>query len=80
MTPGRFHLTLPQHLLDQPVIYRVGKEFDVVTNIRGANVDERFAWMILEISGPEGEVARAVAWLAEQGIQIDRIDEEPPEA
>ena len=78
MSP-RFHLTFPEHLSHlsgEPVIYRVGKEFDVVTNIRRANIDDRLGWMILEITGEEERVTRAVAWLLEQGIQVDRIDEE----
>jgi len=30
--------------------------------------------VILEIEGPEGRIAAAVAWLAEQGVQVDRIE------
>jgi L-aspartate semialdehyde sulfurtransferase ferredoxin len=70
---ARFHLTFPEHLIDEPVVYEVGKRFDVVTNIRGANVDERFAWVILEMVGEPEAVAQAVAWLAEQGITIERL-------
>ncbi|HEX9376754.1 MAG TPA: NIL domain-containing protein [Actinomycetota bacterium] len=75
--PGgtRFHLTFPEHLIDEPVVYELGKRFDVVTNIRGANVDDRFAWVILEMSGDERSVADAVAWLAERGITVERLTE-----
>jgi L-aspartate semialdehyde sulfurtransferase ferredoxin len=72
---SRFHLTFPQHLIDEPLIYRLGREFDVVTNIRRANVEENVAWVILEITGDEGEVARSVRWLADRGVEIDRIPE-----
>jgi len=51
----------------------VGKEFEVVTNIRRANIDERSAWVILEMEGAEDEIARAVRWLADRGVQVDRI-------
>ncbi len=75
--PGgpRFHLTFPEHLIDEPVIHELGQRFDVVTNIRGANVDERFAWVILEIVGSEGQVAEAVTWLTEKGITVERLGE-----
>jgi ABC-type methionine transport system ATPase subunit len=75
--PGglRFHLTFPEHLIDEPVIHELGRRFDVVTNIRGANVDERFAWVILEIGGSQGQVADAVAWLTEKGITVERLGE-----
>jgi len=57
-------------------VYRLGKEFDLVTNIRRANVEERFGWVILEVDGSEDEVARAAAWLTEQGVQVDRIGDD----
>jgi hypothetical protein len=70
---SRFHLTFPQHLIDEPLIFDVGREFDVVTNIRRANVEENVAWVIVELTGSEDEIGRAVAWLAERGVEIDRI-------
>lgn len=73
MTRARFHLTFPEHLIEEPILYRVGKEFEVVTNIRRANIDERSAWVILEMEGAEDEIARAVRWLADRGVQVDRI-------
>ena len=76
MAHARLHLTFPEHLISEPIIYRVGKEFDLVTNIRRANIEERIGWVILEVEGTEKAVADAVAWLEEQGIQVDRIGEE----
>jgi hypothetical protein len=70
---SRFHLTLPQHLAQEPVIYRLGREFGVVTNITRASVEERFAWVILELEGEEDAIERAVAWLADQDVDVDRI-------
>jgi ABC-type methionine transport system ATPase subunit len=74
VTKARFHLTFPEHLISEPVIHRVGTEFGLVTNIRRANIEERFAWVILEMDGPEEAIARAVEWLASQGVQVDRIE------
>lgn len=74
MPKGRFHLTFPEHLIQEPIIYTIGKQFGVVTNIRRANIEERFGWVILEIEGSQDALADAVAWLAEKGIQVDRIE------
>ena len=73
MTKARLHLTFAEHVIQEPIVYRLGKDFGLVTNIRRANVEERFGWVILEVDGPEDELARAVSWLAEQGVQVDRI-------
>jgi len=72
---GKLHLTFPERLIEEPVIHRLGKDFDLVTNIRRANIDEGHAWVILEMEGTEESVAKALRWLAEQGVQVDRIED-----
>ena len=74
MTAARFHLTFPEHLVSQPVIHHLGAGFGLVTNIRRANIDEHHGWVILEMHGPDEQIAAAVAWLAEQGVQVDRLE------
>ncbi|MEW6058671.1 MAG: NIL domain-containing protein [Actinomycetota bacterium] len=73
MTKARFHLTLPGHLADEPVIHRVGLNFGLSTNIRRANIEERHGWVILEMDGTDDAIAQAVAWLLEQGVQVSRL-------
>ena len=73
MSKGRFHLSFPEHLIQQPVIYNVGKQFDVVTNIRRANVEDRLGWVILEMEGPDDAMRDAVKWLSEQGVQVESL-------
>jgi len=74
MTNARFHLTFPEHLISEPVIHRVGKDFELVTNIRRANIEERHGWVILEVDGTDETIAAAAAWLASQGVQVDRLE------
>jgi L-aspartate semialdehyde sulfurtransferase ferredoxin len=74
VTRARFHLTFPEHLINEPVIHRVGRDFDLVTNIRRANIEDHQAWVILEMDGSDQAIAEAVRWLAEQGVQVDRIE------
>jgi ABC-type methionine transport system ATPase subunit len=72
---SRFHLTFPQHLVQEPVIHTLGHRFGLVTNIRRASVDDRAAWVILELDGPDDSVGRAVDWLAEQDVHVERIQD-----
>ena len=76
MTRARLHLTFPEHAMQEPIVWRLGHEFGLVTNIRRANVEERFGWVILEVDGSEEDLTRAVAWLTDQGVQVDRIPDE----
>lgn len=75
MTTARLHLTFPAHLASEPILHRVGTEFGLVTNIRRANIEERGGWVIVEVDGPDERLADAVRWLAEQGLQVDRIED-----
>lgn len=74
MAKQRLHLTFPEHLVQEPVIYNLGKQFEVITNIRRANVEEKIGWVILEVEGSEDALAKGIAYLEERGVQVDRID------
>lgn len=69
----RLHLTFPEQLLREPMVYRIGSEFSLRTNIRRANVDERSAWFIIDLEGEANDLERAEAWLRDEGVQVDRL-------
>jgi L-aspartate semialdehyde sulfurtransferase ferredoxin len=71
----RVKLTFPEHLIREPVIGRMVKEFNVMPNIRRASVEEHVGWIICELDGDGSDVERAVAWLVELGIQVDRLSD-----
>jgi hypothetical protein len=73
MAKLRVKFTFPPDLVTQPVIYNMGKQFNVVTNIRRANVTRDRGWVILEISGKEDEIEKAIAWSKDQGVRVDPI-------
>ena len=74
MARQRVKFTFPPDLINQPVVYNMGKQFPVVTNIRRANVTRDRGWMILEISGDDEDIEKAVAWAKEQGVRVDPIE------
>jgi len=70
----RLHLTFPERLIQEPVIYNLGRKFEIVTNIRRANVEDEVGWVILEVAGDADAIAAGVAYLEEMGVQVGRID------
>ena len=72
---ARLHLTFPGTLASEPILHGLATEFGLVTNIRRANIDDRGGWVIVEVDGDDQQLAAAVSWLAEQGLDVDRIDE-----
>jgi L-aspartate semialdehyde sulfurtransferase ferredoxin len=69
----RVKLTFPEHLIRQPVIARLVREFDVLPNIRRANIDEQVGWLICELGGDDEAVDRAIDWLRHLGVQVDHL-------
>ncbi len=73
MAVRRLRFTFPTDLIKEPVIYLIGQRFEVITNIRMADVDERTGWVVLELEGEAEEIARSVAWAESRGVRVDPI-------
>jgi len=73
MSKQRVKFTFPQDLITIPVIYELGKEFSIITNIRRADVTEDRGWVILELEGELPEIERGLAWVATQGVRVDPV-------
>ena len=73
MASKRVRFSFEPALIQEPVIYQIGHTFDVVTNIRMADVDEQIGWVILEIDGEPAEIDRALAWAQERGVRVDPL-------
>ncbi len=74
MAKQRVKFTFPQELITLPIIYQVGKEFNVVTNIRRADVTEDRGWVVLEIEGDLEEIERSLEWVAAKGVRVDPVE------
>ncbi|MBW3624461.1 MAG: NIL domain-containing protein [Armatimonadetes bacterium] len=67
-------LTYSKETIKEPLIYNAAKKFNVVTNIRRADVQEGIGWIILELDGEPEEIDKVTKWFEEQGVRVD-----PPE-
>lgn len=72
--PLRLFVSFPEELVDRPMIYELVKRFDVVPNIRRANVEGHSGWIILELSGDEAARDGAVVYLEELGCTVNRME------
>ena len=64
-------LTFSRKLVTEPVIYELGQRFQIVTNIRRADVDRDEGWVMLELLGEPDELERGVAYLSDRGVRVD---------
>ena len=73
MVKRRARFTFPTGLITEPVIFNLGRDFDVVTNIRRADVREDVGWVVLEIEGDEDEIDRGLEWVKVMGVRVDPV-------
>ena len=71
MARMRARLTFPARLVQEPILYRLVKDFDILINIRRADVKADYGWVMLEMEAQDATLERGVKWLKEQGVQVD---------
>ena len=71
MGRGRLKLIFGPDMVKEPVIYQLGKKFEIVTNIRRADVTRDQGWVLLEISGEAEELDRGVSYLESCGVKVE---------
>jgi ABC-type methionine transport system ATPase subunit len=69
----RVRLTFPEDLIKEPIIGRMVRTYDVLPNIRRANVEDHMGWIICELDGQTDAVEQAIEWLVAQGVSVDRL-------
>ena len=74
METTRLWLLYPARLITRPVIYELGKEFEIVTNIRQASVTDEIGLVSMELEGEREEIKKAIAWLEELGIKVEPVE------
>jgi len=74
MKTQRLELTFPEKLIKKPIIYELIRENNVIPNIRRANVDEDFGWMVLELSGEDEDLEQAFRHLQDLDIKVEFLD------
>jgi ABC-type methionine transport system ATPase subunit len=73
-TQRRLWLMYPPKLIQQPLIWELGKKFKVVTNIRQASVTDEIGIVCLEVEGKRETVKSAIAWLEKVGVNVEPVE------
>ena len=64
----------PARLITRPVVYELGKNFDVITNLRQVSVTPEVGIVSLEIEGERDEIKKSIAWLEELGVKVEPVE------
>jgi ABC-type methionine transport system ATPase subunit len=71
---SRLWLLFPAKLITRPVIYELGHQFAVITNVRQASVNSEVGLVSIELDGEREEIKRAITWLENQGIKVEPVE------
>jgi len=63
MAKRQVMFTFPEQLIQEPIIYTLSRQFNIVTNIRRADVTENRGWVVLELDGEEEEIEQGISWV-----------------
>ena len=71
MTKRWVMLTFSSETITEPIIYTLGQQFKVVTNIRQADVAGDRGWIVLELDGEDQDIEAGIAWVISRGVRVD---------
>jgi len=80
MIKRRFMFTFPPDLVKEPIIYNLGQQFNIVTNISLADISEDTGWVVLELEGEEEDIEQGLAWATSRGMRVELASEDTPES
>ena len=70
-------LRFSPELVEQPIVYQLVKEFDLIPNIIRAQISpENKGFLLLSLSGAEADYRRALLYLEQQGLQVQSLVEQ----
>jgi hypothetical protein len=73
-TQQRLWLMYPPRLIKEPLIWKLGHKFKVVTNIRQASVTDEIGVVCLELDGQRSDVKAAIKWLEKVGVSVEPVE------
>lgn len=73
MGKQRVKFSFSPEMIKEPVIYQLGKDFKIVTNIRRADVGDEMGWVVLELAGDEAEIKSGLNWVRSTGVRVDPV-------
>ena len=75
MAKRRVMLSFTPETITEPIIYTISQQFNLVTNIRQADLAEDRGWIVVEFDADEADIEAGLAWAISKGVRIDPTGE-----
>ena len=70
----RLWLMFPTKLVTRPILWELGKKFELVTNVRQASVTDDIGLVSLSLEGERDELKKAITWLESLGVKVEPVE------
>ena len=70
MVKRRVMFTFTSELITEPIIYNLGQQFRLVTNILRADLAEDRGYIVLELDGKEEDIETGIAWATSKEVRV----------
>jgi hypothetical protein len=70
----RVMFTFTQENIREPVIFNLGHDFNLVTNIRRAALSAEEGWIVLDLEGEEHSIEQGLTWVTSKGVRVNPIN------
>ena len=70
MTKQCVMFTFSPEVIAEPIIYNLGQQFRLVTNIRRADLTEDRGYIVLELDGKEEDIEAGITWVTSKGVRV----------
>ncbi len=70
MTKQCVMFTFSPEVITEPIIYNLGQQFRLITNILRADLAEDRGWIVLELDGKEENIEAGIAWAISKGARV----------
>ncbi len=74
MVKQKATFTFSQEAIKEPVIYTLSQQFNVITNIRRADLSDDKGWVMLEMEGRKEDIEQGIAWATSKGVRVDLMN------
>ncbi len=71
---SRLWLMVPSKLITRPILWELGKKFEVITNVRQASVTDEIGIVSLSLEGEREQIKSAIAWLESLGVKVEPVE------
>jgi ferredoxin len=77
MSSSKIVLNFPKKLIDQPIVYKLIKDFDLKFNILKASITpDAEGIMVLDLDGDKKKIEEGIKYLKDQGVRVEPLSKD----